>query len=201
MDDRGLRQLCAWSVRSLSPLFPVVLFTLTLALPATTGAAPQHGYGLQPGDIIHVSVWREEGLDQGVLVRPDGGISFPLAGDVKAEGHTVEEVTKAIAKKLSEYIPNPVVTVSLQDNQGNSIYVTGRVSRPGVYLVHREIDVMQAIAMAGGLTPFADRGDIKVLRRENGVQRAIPFNYKQVEEGDNLAQNILLRPGDNVVVP
>ena len=146
-------------------------------------------------------MWREQGLDQGVLVRPDGGISFPLAGNLKAEGRTVEEITDAIAKKLSEYIPNPVVTVSLVKNDGNTIFVTGRVARPGIYMVARDVDVMQAIAMAGGLTPFADRGDIRVLRRENGVQRAIPFNYKHVEEGEDLAQNILLKPGDNVVVP
>ncbi|MGB5835272.1 MAG: polysaccharide biosynthesis/export family protein, partial [Thiohalocapsa sp.] len=123
---------------------------------------PQGGYGLQPGDVIRVSVWREEQLDQGVLVRPDGGISFPLAGDLDAEGKTIDEVTAAIAERLSEFIPNPVVTVSLQENTGNRIYVTGRVNQPGVFLINRPVDVMQALAMAGGLTPFADRDAIKI---------------------------------------
>jgi len=170
-----------------------------LAQPAL--AASEDGYGLQPGDVIRISVWREEALDQGVLVRPDGGISFPLAGDLQAEGQTVEELTAAIARKLSEYIPNPVVTVSLQQNEGNRIYVNGRVNRPGVYLINRDVDVVQAIAIAGGLTPFADRRDIKILRREGGVQRSIPFNYKAVERGTALAQNIILQAGDTVVVP
>jgi polysaccharide export outer membrane protein len=164
-------------------------------------ASEDDGYGLQPGDIIRVSVWREEGLDQGVLVRPDGGISFPLAGDLAAEGQTVQEVTDAIARKLSEYIPNPVVTVSLQQNDGNKIYVTGRVNQPGVFLINRPVDIMQALAMAGGLTPFADKDDIKVLRREKGVQRAIPFDYKVVQQGMALEQNILLEAGDTIVVP
>lgn len=201
MIGRSLKPRGARLARALSTLFGIAALVLSAALSAQSGAASSHGYGLQPGDVIRVSVWREQGLDQGVLVRPDGGISFPLAGNLNAEGQTVEEITDAIAKKLSEYIPNPVVTVSLVKNDGNAIFVTGRVARPGIYMVARDVDVMQAIAMAGGLTPFADRGDIRVLRREKGVQRAIPFNYKQVEEGDDLAQNILLKPGDNVVVP
>jgi len=164
-------------------------------------ASSEDGYGLQPGDVIRVSVWREEGLDQGVLVRPDGGISFPLAGELSAEGRTIGEVTQEIARKLSTFIPNPVVTVSLQQNEGNRIYVTGRVNQPGVFLINRPVDIMQAIAMAGGLTPFADKDDIKVLRREKGVQRAIPFDYKAVQQGMALEQNILLEAGDTIVVP
>jgi polysaccharide export outer membrane protein len=172
-----------------------------LALAPRSVAAPEDGYGLQPGDVIRISVWREQALDQGVLVRPDGGISFPLAGDLKAEGRTVEQITQEIASKLSEFIPNPVVTVSLQENQGNRIYVTGRVNQPGVFLVNRDVDVMQAISMAGGLTPFADKDDIKILRREGGSQRAITFDYKAVQKGKALDQNIILQAGDTIVVP
>lgn len=158
-------------------------------------------YGLQPGDVIRVSVWREQDLDQGVLVRPDGGISFPLAGDVEAKGKTIDEVTRTIAERLAQYIPNPVVTVSLQQNEGNRIFVTGRVNQPGVLLINRPIDIMQAIAMAGGLTPFADRTDIKVLRRERDEVRVIPFDYKAVERGKALEQNVILQAGDTLVVP
>jgi polysaccharide export outer membrane protein len=169
--------------------------------PALTSAQGDYGYGLQPGDIVRVSVWREEQLDQGVLVRPDGGISFPLAGDLNAAGMTIQEVTDAIALRLSDYIPNPVVTVSLQENSGNRIYVTGRVQQPGVFLVNRPVDVMQALAMAGGLTPFANKNDIKILRREGSGQISIPFNYKAVQKGQSLQQNILLEAGDTLVVP
>ena len=181
--------------------FCVIVVLCSSAFSPQSIASPEDGYGLQPGDVIRVNVWREDGLDQGVLVRPDGGISFPLAGDLSAEGKTIEEVTQAIARELSEYIPNPVVTVSLEQNEGNRIYVTGRVKQPGVFLINRPVDIMQAIAMAGGLTPFADMDDIKVLRREKGVQRAIPFDYKAVRKGEALEQNILLRAGDTIVVP
>ncbi len=94
-----------------------------------------------------------------------------------------------------------MVTVSLQQTEGNRIYVTGRVNKPGVYLITGPIDIIQAIAMAGGLTPFADKDEIKVLRREGVTQQAIPFDYKKVEKGEGLGQNIVLRPGDTVVVP
>lgn len=159
------------------------------------------GYGLQPGDVVRVSVWREQDLDQAVLVRPDGSVSFPLAGDVPAQGRTVDQLSQDIARNLSQFIPNPVVTVSLQQTEGNRIYVTGRVNKPGVYLITGPIDIIQAIAMAGGLTPFADKDEIKVLRREGATQQAIPFDYKDVEKGRGLGQNIVLRPGDTVVVP
>jgi polysaccharide biosynthesis/export protein len=179
-----------------------LLFALCIAaLPPRTEAAEGDDYVLQSGDVVNVSVWREPDLQQTILVRPDGRISFPLAGDLMAAGQTIAQLTEAIAAKLAQFIPSPVVTVSLKENLGNRVYVTGRVSRPGVYPVNQGIDVLQALALAGGLTPFADRGNIKVLRRENGVERAIPFNYKEVQRGDHLEQNIILRSGDTVLVP
>ena len=197
----GLAGGCTGAGRAVAVCL-LAVSTLGVAQPeGDLGLPPGDGYGLQPGDVIRVSVWREEALDQGVLVRPDGGISFPLAGDLNAEGMTIDEVTAAIAGRLSEFIPNPVVTVSLQENSGNRIYVTGRVNQPGVFLINRPIDVMQALSMAGGLTPFADRDAIKILRREGAAQRTIPFNYKQVQKGKALQQNILLQAGDTLIVP
>ena len=205
------RTLCL--MRSTMTVFLSALFILSVTActslpfskPAATSLTPpnqtEEEYGLQPGDVIRVSVWREEALDQGVLVRPDGGISFPLAGDVNVEGATIEDVTDTIAGKLSKFIPNPVVTVSLQENAGNRIYVTGRVNQPGVFLINRPVDVMQALAMAGGPTPFADKTAIKVLRRKGTAQTSIPFNYKQVQKGEALQQNIMLQAGDTLVVP
>lgn len=167
--------------------------------PAGTSASA--GYQLQPGDIILISIWGEEGLDRPVLVGPDGWISFPLVGNLDAGGRTVEELTGIIAKRVARYVPNPLVTVSLQDIPGNRIYVLGRVNEPGDFVIGRNVQVMQALAMAGGLTPFADRKDIKVLRNVNGKQVQIPFNYKEVERGENLQQNIPLQAGDVIVVP
>jgi len=159
------------------------------------------GYVLQPGDVVNVSVWREPDLDRTLLVRPDGGISFPLAGELQAAGNSVAQLSDTLAVKLSQFIPSPVVTVTLQENLGNRIYVTGRVNKPGVYLFNQDVNVLQALAIAGGLTPFAERRNIKILRQENGVERAIPFNYKQVQRGEQLRQNIVLQPGDTVLVP
>ncbi len=179
-----------------------IVFALCFAaLPTGTDAKEGDNYVLQPGDLVNVSVWREPDLQRSILVRPDGGISFPLAGDLMAAGQTVDQLSATIAAKLVQFIPSPVVTVTLQENQGNRIYVTGRVTKPGVYLINQDVNVLQALAMAGGLTPFADIKDIKILRREKGVERAIPFNYKQVQRGEQLQQNIVLRPGDTVLVP
>jgi polysaccharide export outer membrane protein len=158
-------------------------------------------YVIQPGDLVFVSVWREETLQREVLVRPDGGLSFPLAGEVNAKGLTTQQLESAISKRLEKYIPDPVVTVSLSQNLGNRIYVVGKVNRPGEYVLNRRIDVMQALAMAGGMTPFADRDRIKILRRRNGGQSTFAFDYDQVEAGQRLSQNITLMPGDTVVVP
>ncbi|WP_245535763.1 polysaccharide biosynthesis/export family protein [Thiorhodococcus drewsii] len=171
-------------------------------MPAQADRAVPEGYRLQAGDIVAVSVWQEPGLEQLVLVRPDGGISFPLAGDLKASGLTVEELNQALKKRLKKYISDPVVTVTLQEIPGNRIYVMGRVNKPGDFpLVTRDVTVVQALAMAGGLTPFADEKHIKVLRTENGRQRSILFNYKDIRRGQALEQNIMLQAGDVIVVP
>jgi len=192
----GLSLVDQWA-----PALIIVLALLAGAWPSHSWGAAGDDYALQPGDVVNVSVWREPDLDRTLLVRPDGGISFPLAGDLVAAGKTVDQLTADLVDRLTKYIPSPVVTVTLQENLGNRIYVTGRVTRPGVYLVNQDVTVTQALAMAGGLTPFARLKDIKILRREGDVERAIPFNYKQVQRGKRLEQNIILRPGDTVLVP
>jgi polysaccharide export outer membrane protein len=161
----------------------------------------EYEYGLQPGDVIQVSVWREPELDRVVRVRPDGGISFPLLGDIQAEGKSIDDLNYEIAEGLSAYIPNPEVTVSLQESEGNSIYIIGRVNNPGAFLARRPVDVMQALSLAGGLTPFANERKIRILRQEGNRQRSIPFDYSEVLKGNRLEQNITLRAGDTLVVP
>lgn len=169
--------------------------------PIASADAESTGYGLQPGDIVLVSVWNEESLAQPVLVRPDGGISFPLVGDLPAKGRTVEQLTGDITQRLRRYIPDPVVTVTLEQIPGNRIYILGSVNKPGDFEISRQVDVMQALAMAGGLTPFANRKAIKILRERNGTEVSIPFNYNDVSRGKNLQQNMTLRAGDVIVVP
>lgn len=158
-------------------------------------------YEVQPGDLLHVSVWKEEDLDLDVLVRPDGGFSFPLAGDVRAAGKTVEELRQEITDRLVRFIPDLFVTVSVLEINGNKIYVIGQVNRPGAFVVNPRVDVMQALTLAGGTTAFASTNGIFVLRRDRGQQRTLPFRFDDVVNGKRLEQNILLQSGDVVVVP
>ena len=158
-------------------------------------------YLLQPGDVLTVSVWKEADLTSDLLVRPDGGITLPLAGEIKAAGHTVEEVRTVIDQRLRKYLPNAVVTVSVKQALGNQIFVIGKVNHPGPYPINRRVDVMQALSLAGGTTPFASIDNIRVLRRDGERQIMLPFRYSDIEHGRNLEQNIVLQSGDTVVVP
>ena len=152
-------------------------------------------------DVLEISVWKEEGLKKEVLVRPDGGISFPLAGDMQAAGKTPRQLQQEITQRLEKFMSDPVVSVAVLKVASNKIYVIGRVNKPGDYLAGRYVDVLQVLSMAGGLTPFAAENDIKVLRKENGKDIVFPFRYSQVKAGNNLEQNIVLKGGDVVVVP
>ena len=158
-------------------------------------------YIVQPGDILAISVWKEKDLQGDVAVRPDGGINFPLAGDIVVAGKTIEQIQKDIAAKLAKYVPDPVVTAAVKQSQGNKIYVIGKVNKPGEFSSNRTIDVMQALSMAGGPNPYAAVNKIKILRRVNGELKSIPFKYSRVEKGEDLEQNIILQGGDVVVVP
>jgi polysaccharide export outer membrane protein len=173
---------------------------ILLATVAGAAGVEPPGYAVKPGDVLLVSVWKEPDLQQEVLVRPDGGFSFPLAGEVNARGMSVAAIQEELAGRIEKFIPDPVVTVSLRQIVGNQVFVIGKVNNPGAFTMTGETDVMQALSIAGGTTPFAAVNDIRILRREEGVQRAIPFRYGEVEAGENLNQNIILRSGDVVVV-
>jgi len=184
---------------------PRILATAFFLLASSTltpaVAASEDVYNINPGDVLAVSVWKEEDLDQEVIVRPDGYISFPLVGEAKAAGSSVEALRKLIAQRITKYIPDPVVTVSVRQLSGNKVYVIGKVNKPGEFVVLRNVDVMQALSMAGGTSTYAALNKIKILRREDGKLRSISFEYGDVEKGNNLEQNIILKAGDVVVVP
>jgi polysaccharide export outer membrane protein len=159
-------------------------------------------YKINPGDLLSVTVWKEEDLQRQVLVRPDGAFSFPLAGEIQATGKSVEDVRQVLVERLSEYIPDPVVTVATEAIQGNKVYVIGQVNRPGEFIAAARLDVVQALSIAGGFTPFAQKNDVLILRRRpDGTQESMNFRYNQVERGRDLQQNLVLRPGDVVIVP
>lgn len=184
----------------LSPVFCVLVACLATGLAKAAGDDVA-GYGIQPGDVLGISVWKEPDLEREVLVRPDGGISFPLVGDLQARGKTISKLTAELSERLARFIPDPEVSVSVIQITGNRIYVLGRVNSPGEFAVLRPVSVLQALSMAGGLTPYAERSDISVLRGTGDAQQSIPFDYNEVERGESLRQNIILQPGDVVVVP
>ncbi|MGH8298552.1 MAG: polysaccharide biosynthesis/export family protein [Steroidobacteraceae bacterium] len=169
---------------------------------AAAPATPDAPYTVKPGDTLRVAVWKEPELQHLVLVEPDGTFSFPLCGQIDARDKTVAQLQQELTQHLARFISQPVVTVSLQKIAGNRVYVIGQVTKPGAFIVNPRVDVMQAIAMAGGTTPFASLGSIKILRRmANGEQEALSFNYNDVIHGDDLEQNVTLEAGDVVVVP
>ena len=171
-----------------------------LSLPPARAA--DTAYAVQPGDILSVSVWKEPSLQGPVLVRPDGGFSFPLAGEIDARGKSVADLQKLLSERLTKYISEPVVSVSVQDVKGNKVYVLGQVNKPGEFVVNPSVNAMQALSMAGGTNSFANSGGIFILRRsKGGAQIAIPFHYGDVLKGKSLEQNIDLQSGDIVVVP
>ena len=189
--------------KSIKALLTIIfLLSLSLQVASAEDVTPENdAYKIQPGDVLEVSVWKEENLIRDVLVRPDGGMSFPLVGDLQAAGESVEKLSETIAERLSKYIPDPVVTVSMRQLSGNKIYVVGKVARPGEYVANSYVDVVQAIAMAGGMTPFAAVNKIKIVRRKGEELEAYSFRFSDIEDGENLEQNIVLRSGDIVVVP
>lgn len=158
-------------------------------------------YKLRPGDILTVNVWKETDLQSDVLIRPDGGMSFALAGELQAAGHTVAELTALLETRVRKFVPDAVVTVAVKAIGGNRIYVLGKVNRPGDFPLGGPMDVMQALSLAGGTTPFADTNGIRILHRDGHNQTASPFRYGDVQRGRKLEQNILLQSGDTVVVP
>ena len=170
-------------------------------------------YLLAPGDLLEISVWKEESMQkEQILVAPDGNITFPLVGTVLAAGKPIDALEDAVAAKLADYIADPVVNIKLFQNNGNTIFVIGKVTKPGQYPVNRRIDVMQALSLAGGLTVFADTGSIfsdifgdggsiHVLRRVGNTVKIFPFDYNDVLKGKHLEQNIILEAGDTVTVP
>jgi len=190
--------------------FQALLFIcLVAAVPAFSQAseagpspsAAVSDYIIGPGDVLFISVWKDQALTQSLQVRPDGKISFPLIGELAAGGRTVAQLQKDMEEKLSRFIPEPTISVGVQDIRSMFIYVIGRVNAPGRFAINAPVDVLQALAMAGGCNAFAETKDIKVFRKTGSETRIMGFNYNDVSRGKNLEQNITLARGDVIVVP
>ena len=158
------------------------------------------GYVIGPEDVLHVAVWREADLTATLPVRPDGKISLPLLNDVQASGLTPQQLADSVREKLKKYIADPRVTVVVTQINSKRVFMVGEVLHPGPMSMIANMTVLQALSSAG-LNQFANTKRIYVLRTENGKQQKLPVNYRKLVKGEQIEQNYLLQPGDEIVVP
>ena len=190
----------------LKPQILCLFFSLFFVLGMVFSVSANDGsnvreYRIGAEDVLDISVWKEKELQRQVIVRPDGGISFPFAGNVKAAGRTPMLLQEVLTSRIQKFIPDAMVTVAVTKLAGLRIYVIGKVKKSGQFVIGRYVDVLQALTLAGGLDPYASPKDIIILRRSGEKEVVFPFNYSAVKEGEKLEQNILLESGDVVVVP
>ena len=158
-------------------------------------------YVIGADDNLHISVWKEPDLTNTLPVRPDGKISMPLLNDVQAAGLTSMQLAGSLREGLSKYLTSPQVTVTVTEINSRRVYITGEVTHAGALPLLPNMTVLQALSSAGGFTQFAKLKNIYVLRTEGGKQVKHPFNYKEVVKGNLAEQNVVLQPGDVIVVP
>jgi polysaccharide export outer membrane protein len=178
------------------------LILISMARAVNAAETPLADYRLHAGDTLEVSVWKETELQRPtVVIAPDGRFSFPLAGQIVAAGKTVTEVRQELETKLRKYIPEPVVTVGIVGVAGNTAFVIGQVAKPGAFVMNPALNVLQALSLAGGGTPYAKMDSIIIIRGSQAAQRVLPFRFSQVSAGRDLFQNVVLESGDVVLVP
>jgi polysaccharide export outer membrane protein len=179
----------------------IVLLGLIVSHGAAFAQAPDSSYRIGPNDILNIFVWKEADLTRDVTVMPDGKITYPLIGEITAQGQTASELKKEIADKLQNFVTAPEVTVIVKESRSQVVYAIGKLTRPGPIALAPGMTVMQALSAAGGFTEWADTKNIIIVRREGGKETQLRFNYKEFTSGEKLEQNILLKPGDTLVVP
>jgi polysaccharide export outer membrane protein len=167
----------------------------------STGVVVPPGYVIGPDDVLSIVFWRDKEMSLDVVVRPDGKISLPLVNDVQAAGYTPDQLRAALIQSATKYIADPNATVVVREIKSRRVFITGLVLKPGEYQLTGELNVLQLIALAGGLQEYADAKNIMVIRKESGREQYSKFNYKDVIKGKNVQQNLALKPGDTVVVP
>jgi polysaccharide export outer membrane protein len=178
----------------------LLLFTLLFTALGPAVAADT-SYTISPGDVLQISVWKEESLDREAVVLPDGKVNFPLVGSITVQGKTPEEVQDDIKTKLFKFIPNASVSVVVKADLGHTVSVIGQVTKPGELIMSHHLTVMEALSQAGGLTPYANDSHIIILRREGDKEISISFPYDDIVNGKELDKDIVLKTGDVVVVP
>jgi polysaccharide export outer membrane protein len=185
----------------LKHILKLILLSAILCAPLYPARAADTEYTIIAGDVLQITVWKEDQLNQEVLVLADGTINFPLIGSIPAQGNTPAELEVTIKDKLQKLIPDAAVTVAVKAALGHTVSVVGQVAKPGELVMGHDMTVMQALSQAGGLTPYASEGNIIILHRVGGKETSIPFPYHHIVNGEDLDQDIVLSPGDVVVVP
>lgn len=181
----------AWWVLGIAALLGLI--------PAIDGRCDE--YRMAPADSVEVSIFGEPDLFRELVVRPDGRVSFPLVGDLQVAGKTTTEVKQDLEQQIREYIPDASATVIVTKLGSLQFYVIGKVAKPGMFNVSKQMSALEALAMAGGTTPFADESKISIMRRVGDKTVRYPFDLKHLKQGENLDQNILLERGDVILVP
>lgn len=184
-----------------TPVFAMPQDSAKKTDPPPAAAAGSDTYKIGPQDLVRIDVWKEPDISRTIPVRPDGKISLPLLNDVQAAGLTSMELAGVIREGLTKYITNPQVTVTVTEINSRRVYCNGEVLKPGALSLLPNMTALQAISSCGGFTQFARIKGIYILRNENGKQKQYPFNYKDVVKGKRPEDNILLQPGDVIVVP
>jgi polysaccharide export outer membrane protein len=168
---------------------------------APAGVALPVGYLIGAEDVLTIVFWREKEMSAEVVVRPDGKISLPLLNDIDAAGFTPDQLRGQLIKAASKYLEDPNATVVVKEIHSRKVFVSGQVGKPGSFPLIGDMNVLQMIAHVGGLLEYADAKNIVIVRSENGQERRFKFNYKDVVKGKNIQQNIVLKPGDTIIVP
>ena len=195
-------------------IFPIIIcgigfFIQSMAAEKPVASPPEtkkatvadSSYIIGPMDILEIQVWREPDFSRQVLVRPDGKITFPLIGDIQASGMKTLGLKALLAEKLKGFVDDPEVTVIVVESRSKIFYIIGRVNRPGTYPLSPNMTVLQALSVAGGFGEWAHKDNIRIIRRSDGKEEILPFDYDKVISGKNLEQNILLESNDTIVVP
>ena len=180
---------------------PMPATAAAVAAPRTTDPVVPPGYVIGTDDVLSIVYWKDKDMSSDAQVRPDGRIALPLINEVQAAGLTPEQLRERLTEESKKYMEDANITVVVRQINSRKVFITGEVNRPGPYPLTSPITVMQLIAMAGGLQEYADSKKIVIMRTENGKPTSLKFNYKDVTAGKNLQQNIVLKPGDTVVVP
>jgi len=152
------------------------------------------GYVIGPGDLLSIDVWKEEDLS-------DGKISLPLVNDVQAAGLTSTELRNQLTEKYKDFVDVPEIAVTVTESRSKRIYLLGKVARPGEYGLQKDMTILQAISLAGGLAEWADASDVKLIRKIKGIEKTFTVDYDAIVSGEDLSQNVLLQPDDTIFVP